>query len=123
MRDYQKIACVIVHDASDPNSTRYGAYFENYDGAKSYRDDLELNNPGFWAYDLFDFRWFGWNKKAILETMNSAYYQFFNYQLFVEGYDGLAAEDTPGRGLVIFTESPRKLGFNCFTERPRRRKR
>jgi hypothetical protein len=122
MRDYIRVATVIVHDASDPNATRYGAYFATMLQAKTYRDEIEAASPGFYAYDVYAWRWIGINKNALVQILNSAYYDFFNYQHFVEGYDGFADEqdaETFGRGLVITLASPRAAGFNSVEEKKR----
>jgi hypothetical protein len=123
MRDYQKIAVVIWHDeALEPGAPRYGAYFDGFEEAKSYFDLIQQFTPTA-KTDLMDFRWIGWNDKAIIQTLNSAYAAFFNYQLFIDGYDGFAYESTEGRGIVIGVESLRRSGFNSLSERPKSRRR
>ena len=115
MRDYIKVATVIWHDeALEPGAPRFGAYFDSVEEAQNYFTIIQTFTPQAKA-DLMDFRWFGQDKGSFIVVMNSAYFQAFNYQLFIDGYDG----ESLGKGLAIFVESPRKDGFNSLTEEPK----
>jgi len=116
LRNYQKIYVLIVHDSTqEPGAVRSGFYFAEEEAANSFWDDFQDNFPDYEA-DLFGPRWFGWSKKALVAVLNTAYPYSFNYQLFIEGYDGYALETSEGRGMAIFVESPRPEGFNSLSE-------
>jgi hypothetical protein len=116
LRDYVKIAVFIWHDENqEPGAPRFGLYFDTVEEATATFEQYSQALPSL-GKDLLDFRWFGFNKKSIIAAMNLAYAQFFNYQLFIDGYDGLGLETTDGRGLAIFVESPRSSGFNSISE-------
>jgi hypothetical protein len=115
MRDYERIPTLIYHyEPSEPGALRIAQFFETNEELLSYwQGQLDLY-PDYRA-DLIDYRWYGWDRAKIVKMLNTAFGQFqpFNYGLFINGtQDPLAAP-------WIFTESPRKAGFNSKTERHR----
>jgi hypothetical protein len=120
MRDYQKIATLIIHDESlEPGAPRILKFFGTAEEAIAELALFQGFNPNYKA-DLNDWRWYGWNRAKIITDLNTAYPTFANYQLFIDGYDGISLGGGT-ESVAIFVESPRKQGFNSLSEKPKRR--
>jgi hypothetical protein len=118
MRDYVKMATLIDHDqANEPGAARLAYFFDTVEEAQAQLASDQSFIPTMQA-DLLDFRWYGYTKASLIKLMNSAYFLFSNYQLFIDGYDG----ESLGISQSIWTESPRHLGLNSLTEKPHRRR-
>jgi hypothetical protein len=114
MRDYQRIATLIDHDESmEPGAPRFCYFFDTPEEAIAQLARDQQLVPTTVA-DLLDWRWYGWNREAIITVMNTAFFQFANYPLFINGYDGFSLG--PARTVAIFVESPRSDGFNSLSE-------
>jgi hypothetical protein len=121
MRDYQRVATIIYHDETlEPGAPRHLAFFDTIEELDAYWRLQQSFNPNYLA-DLYANRWYGWNRAAIITTMNDAFFSFSNYPLFITGYDGVSLGGGT-ESMRIFVESPRRQGFNSLTEKPHRRK-
>jgi hypothetical protein len=123
MRDYIKVWTSILYDA-DPvptGQTRAGFFqmgglrdnsqppeaqdwIDLYTAVGGYTDpELMLNEP----------RWYGWDVKALIADLNTAYFVGLNTSLFVDGTQGSYA---PRTGQIdIFKSSPFGTGYNSVT--------
>ena len=112
MRDYVKVFTLIIYD--DPVTSPPAMAFFDSDQNVDAQGWFSIYEPFYTNPIKFaEYRWYGFDKQGIIDVMNVAYSLSANIGLF------LAGTDSP----PIFTESPRRKGFNSQTEKNRRRSR